>query len=49
MIAIFWIATRIHMVRMIGVFDGILAIPIVVLLLDPIFLFYGDLRFRRPH
>ena len=48
MIAILWVATRIYLARTIGVFDGILAIPIVVLLLVAIFLFNGDPRFRRP-
>jgi hypothetical protein len=48
LIAILWIATRIYLARKIGAFDGILAIPIVTLLLVPIFLFNGDPRFRRP-
>jgi hypothetical protein len=48
LIAVLWIATRIYQARTIGVFDGLLAIPIAVLLLGPIFLFNGDPRFRRP-
>jgi hypothetical protein len=48
LIAIVWIATRICLARAVGVVDGILAIPIVVLLLVPLFLFNGDPRFRRP-
>ena len=48
LIAILWIATRIYLARRIGVLHGVLAIPIVMLLLVPIFLFNGDPRFRRP-
>ena len=48
LIAVVWIATRICLARAVGIFDGILAIPIVVLLLVPLFFFNSDPRFRRP-